>query len=194
MPDANKPGRYTLLCLFLILAIVLADQHSKWLVMETMLRVHAAMPSFKTWFTTAKPLPYFITDRDEFRTVTIAPWLNFVMVWNQGVSFGMFDTNAPGMALVFTGISGIISLGLIIWLALTSSLFTAVSLALLIGGAFGNMLDRMRFAAVADFIDVHIGPWHWPAFNIADCAVVIGAALLAADSLIKPAKKTEIPA
>jgi signal peptidase II len=190
-----NPGRYTLLCLFLVLAVVFADQHSKWLVMETMLRVKAEVPDFRDWFLTAKPLPYFITDRDEFRTAEVFPWLNLVMVWNQGISFGLFDTAGQGGPLIFIGLSGVISMCLIVWLALTDNPFTAVSLSLVIGGAFGNMLDRMRFYAVADFLDVHIGKYHWPAFNLADSCIVLGAALLAADSLFSGGgKRKEITA
>lgn len=193
MPQ-SRTGHYSFFCFLLIAAIVFADQHSKWLVMETMLRVNAHLPDFKTWFFTQRPLPFFITDREEFRTIALTPWFNLVMVWNQGVSFGLFDSGAPGMALVLIGVSGTVALCLTVWLSLCANPFTAVALSFIIGGAFGNMLDRMRFLAVADFIDLHIGSYHWPAFNLADSAIVLGALMLAFDTLFPPKRKTETPA
>jgi signal peptidase II len=193
MPQ-QKPGHYTLFFFLVILAVVFADQHSKWLVMETMLRVKETLPDFKTWFFTQKPLPYFITDRDEFRVIPFTPWLNFVLVWNQGVSFGLFDNNAPGMVLMLLGVSGTVTLFLTIWLSLSTNPFVSAALAFLIGGAFGNMLDRIRFSAVVDFIDVHAGALHWPAFNLADSAIVLGAGMLMIEYTLTSKTKKETSA
>lgn len=192
-----KPGRYTAFCLFLVFAVIFADQYTKWLVMETVLRASPSMPDFKAWFTTARPIAHFITDREVFRTVAYNPWLSFVMVWNQGISFGMFDSASELAPLMFIAVSGVISLMLLAWLAFSRSMFVSISIALVVGGALGNMLDRMRFGAVVDFIDVHAmvhaTEYHWPAFNLADSYIVLGAAMLAADSVFD-GKKKEITA
>lgn len=171
-----------ILAVVLITAIILADQYTKWLVMETMLRVRESggvAPAFLEWFFAQKHISLFESDRDIFHTLTLHPNLNFVMVWNQGISFGMFDTNAVLAPLLFMGLSILISVMLLIWFVLAEGRLISVALPLIIGGAIGNVIDRMRFAAVADFIDVHVGEQHWPAFNLADSCVVVGALLLA---------------
>jgi signal peptidase II len=186
--SSGKSRSYFFFGLLLIAAIIVADQYTKWLVMETMLREDAAVPAFADWFMTRRPLEYFIDQRDSFRTLALAPFLNFTMVWNQGISFGLFDTGHPQMALVFIGISLLISTLLLIALAVTRSRFAGIALALVIGGALGNVIDRVRFGAVADFIDVYAGKYHWPAFNLADSCVVVGALLLVVDSLLRDRK------
>jgi signal peptidase II len=182
MPRKKRHGAHFALALCIICEIIFADQYSKWLVMETILRVKQEVPGFTEWFTTRRELSFFFVDREEFRTVMLAPWLNLVMVWNQGVSFGLFDTNAPRMWIAFAGLSALISLMLFIWLAMARSQLVSLALALVIGGAIGNIIDRARFAAVVDFIDVHAGTWHWPAFNLADSCIVLGAFLLMLDA------------
>lgn len=180
--NRTKPGRYLAIALIAAAAIVLADQYTKWLVMESLLRVKDTLLSFPEWFMTKREVAYFIMERDEFRVIEVFPWLNLVMVWNQGVSFGLFDTNNPKMAIVFIAIAALISMVMLIWLMLTRSRLVSAALAMIIGGAAGNIIDRIRFAAVADFIDVHAGDLHWPAFNLADSCIVLGALLLAFDS------------
>jgi signal peptidase II len=80
------------------------------------------------------------------------------------------------------------------WMAVTRRLWPAIASALIAGGAFGNIADRLRFGAVADFIDFHIFDRHWPAFNLADSCVVAGALLLIADAILVPEKKIPAPA
>jgi signal peptidase II len=72
----------------------------------------------------------------------------------------------------------VISAVLATWLMKSTSKFESISLGLIIGGAIGNVIDRLRFGAVADFFDVYVGQYHWPAFNIADASICIGVALL----------------
>jgi len=105
------------------------------------------------------------------------PFLNLVMVWNTGISFGMFHGSEYG-SIVFSVVSTIIVIILLFWLAKTDSLFNSVSIGLIIGGAVGNIVDRIRYGAVADFFDFHIAGYHWPAFNVADVSVSIGAIML----------------
>lgn len=109
--------------------------------------------------------------------VTIFPFFSFVKVWNTGVSFGMFQDMVHGP--LFFSLLGLCITGILaVWLAKAETLLQAIALGMVIGGALGNIIDRLRFGAVADFLDFHIGAWHWPAFNIADSAVCIGVTLL----------------
>ncbi|MEE8172995.1 MAG: signal peptidase II [Alphaproteobacteria bacterium] len=83
----------------------------------------------------------------------------------------------------------IVSLGLGIWMSRTKRRCTAHALGLIIGGALGNVIDRLRLGWVIDFVDVHVSTWHWPAFNMADAAITVGVAMLLIDGLFTTAKK-----
>ncbi len=114
----------------------------------------------------------------------ILPFLDFVLVWNRGVSFGMGNTPGAYNALAFTLLSAVIGAALVVWMTKTGDRPILVALGLVVGGALGNAVDRLRFGAVVDFLYVHIGAFDWwPAFNLADSAICVGAALLALDSL-----------
>jgi signal peptidase II len=178
-----KPGHYFIAALCLVVGVIFADQYSKWLVMENLLSVKQGTPEFFNWFFTRHALSYFLLDREEFKVISVAPWFNLILVWNQGVSFGLFDNAAPHRELIFIALSAIISLQLVIWLALSRNRLTSFALALIIGGAWGNVIDRIRFAAVGDFLDIHVGDLHWPTFNFADSCIVLGAFLLILQSL-----------
>lgn len=120
----------------------------------------------------------------ESQTKTITPFLDLVLVLNKGVSFGMFNNNAENTPAILMGISGGIILALLIWLFRTHILLNAIALGLVIGGALGNLYDRAKYGGVVDFISFHIGPYAWPAFNVADSAIVIGVGLLLLQSLV----------
>ncbi len=108
--------------------------------------------------------------------VEILPFFNLVLVMNRGVSFGMFaGHNQPVIIII---ISLIILSILALWLWRNSSLVVAIGIGTIIGGAAGNICDRIRFGAVVDFLDFHIETLHWPAFNIADSFVFIGVVVL----------------
>ncbi len=175
----TKAGQYFFYGLILIFSVVFIDQYSKWAIIESVLRVDGELLPFREWFVTPRHLEYFIDEWESYNSMEIAPFLNFVMVWNQGISFGLLDNNKPEMAWLLTGISIAIALGFIIWLALTDRFLTAFSLSLISGGAIGNAIDRMRFRAVADFIEFHIAGFHFPVFNFADICITIGAVGLA---------------
>jgi signal peptidase II len=179
MQQLPSVGKYFLLGLAVIGAIILADQYTKWLVIDTVVSMEKhAGSGFFNWLLTQKKIEFFINERETFKAVTLTPFLNFVMVWNQGISFGMLDTNSPHMPLVFISISVMASLLMLIWLALATRGTQAFSLMLIIGGALANVADRIRFGAVADFIDLHAGEYHWPAFNLADSCIVLGAGIM----------------
>lgn len=122
--------------------------------------------------------------------ITVAPFFNLVMVWNTGVSFGMFSEDSPNRAWTLIAVSFAVTAWLLWWLWRNQSGLVAVSLGMIIGGAMGNVIDRYRFGAVFDFLDFHAFGWHWPAFNVADCAIVVGVLLLLADGF-RPRKTAD---
>ena len=116
-------------------------------------------------------------------------FLNLVMVENRGVTFGLLSHFDPKITFYFLlATAAVILLLLGRWLWLTTSTSVAVGLGLIIGGAIGNIIDRLRFGVVVDFLDFHYGEYHWYAFNIADSAIVTGVAILLLDSVIRGRK------
>lgn len=119
---------------------------------------------------------------DPPRRVPILPVLDFVPVWNRGVSFGLLANDSPWGPWLLSGFALLVCLFMGFWLARSTSWPLVYGLGAVIGGAVGNVIDRMLYGAVVDFIDVHYGGWHWPAFNIADSAITLGVALLLLDA------------
>jgi len=120
----------------------------------------------------------------------ITSFLNIVMVWNPGVSFGMLQTNKN---LVFYGLivtAILVSLGFLVWLWREPKAIRGITVGLIVGGAIGNIWDRIRFNAVVDFIDIHVGMHHWPAFNIADSAISVAVTILLVETLFFSSKNT----
>jgi signal peptidase II len=137
------------------LAVLVLDQWTKWLV-EVHLPHHTAQ--------------------------TIVPgFLNLTHVRNTGVAFGLFASGG-GWLLTLLGLAALVAVGLYFWFAPSHDRSLLVALALVVGGAVGNLIDRISSGAVTDFIDVYVGPHHWPSFNVADSAISIGIVLMAIDS------------
>lgn len=120
--------------------------------------------------------------------IEVTNFFSLVMVWNKGISFGLFGETGYGH-IIFSVIALIIAAFLLHWLWNAQSRLLVIGLGLVIGGAIGNIIDRIRFKAVADFLDFYLGSWHWPAFNVADAAICIGVALLCIDSLLTQNKE-----
>jgi lipoprotein signal peptidase len=144
------------------LIVLVADQASKWWVLDSL-------------------------DLPELRQVELLPVLNLTMVWNRGVTFGLltgFGT-AGNIALAGVALAVVVALG--VWLRRAEHPLAAVALGAIAGGAIGNVVDRVRFGAVVDFIDAHVAtPWgdfHWYVFNLADASIVCGVAALVLDGL-----------
>ncbi|MBQ9732291.1 MAG: signal peptidase II [Alphaproteobacteria bacterium] len=116
--------------------------------------------------------------------IYVAPFFNLVRAWNTGVSFSMFNNYGNLGAWVLSGLAIIIVGFLIYWLKSEENREAQIALGMIIGGAIGNVIDRVRLGAVFDFLDFHIGENHWPAFNVADSFICIGAAVLIAQNLI----------
>ena len=132
----------------------------------------------------------------EFRGIEVTGFFNLVMVWNRGVSFGMLATGEETMRWLLTALALVISAGLVWWLRRQSHRLAVVAIGLVIGGAVGNAIDRIVYGAVADFFDVHVAGWSWPAFNVADSAITVGVLLLLLDAFRTPkaaAKKEQRP-
>lgn len=147
--------------------VLILDQISKWYVVEVVMRPDAVADT-----------PYFAP-----HAIPITPFFNVVMAWNRGVSFGIFNNDGPHNAWLLTSLSLIIVVALLVWMARTREPVLRFAIGLIVGGALGNAIDRIRFGAVADFLDLHVAGYHWPAFNVADIGISLGAVLLVADAL-----------
>ncbi len=162
----------------LIPILVLLDQLSKWIVLEKIFRpktdilISENSLGFFDWLTS--------TERLDFITVDVLPFFNLTMVWNQGVSFGLFQSDNPWPLII---VALIISAIFAVWLWRSKSWVEAMSLSMVIGGAIGNVIDRLHFGAVADFLDFYVKGWHYPAFNLADSLITVGILILVVYSL-----------
>jgi signal peptidase II len=126
----------------------------------------------------------FFVERAPGRHESVTPFFNLVLTYNRGMSFGFFNQGAGLNALLFSLVAAVIVAVLAYWLSRVESPFLAVAIGLVIGGAVGNVIDRIRLGAVVDFLDFHIGSWHWPAFNVADSAICVGVAAMLLDGLL----------
>lgn len=122
--------------------------------------------------------------------VTLAPFLDLVLSWNYGVSYSLFATHDIRARSVMLAVQGAIVIGLAIWLRSADNRLNGLALGLVIGGALGNMIDRLARGAVADFFYLHttlpVGPLANYVFNAADMAITVGVALLLYESLAAP--------
>ena len=149
-------GRFLLLSL----VILVLDQWSKWWIEQTF-----PYPSSK---------------------VIIPGLLNLTHVRNTGVAFGLLPAHGELMGTLILAGMGLVALGVVGYYfrrTPDSDLFLLAALSLILGGAVGNLLDRLAAGAVTDFVDVYVGVHHWPSFNVADSAISVGIVLLALDSL-----------
>jgi signal peptidase II len=113
----------------------------------------------------------------------ITSFLDLVLTCNPGVSFGLLNRTGVN-SLVFALAAALIIAILVFWLGRVRANFLAVAIGLIIGGAIGNVADRLRFGAVIDFLYFHAGAWYWPAFNLADSAICLGVAAMLLDGML----------
>ena len=125
--------------------------------------------------------------------VAIAPFFDLVLVWNQGISYGLLPQQGELGRLGLVLFAIVASLALAVWLARQTSQLAAASLGLIIGGAIGNAIDRIAYGAVADFFSFHAFGFEWYVFNIADTAIVAGVLGLLYGSLIQGSQKGRKP-
>lgn len=150
-----------------------------WLGLVTAAIVAVADQVTKLWV-----LDFFAARPDQPPVLRLAPFFNLVLAGNRGMSFGLFNGEAGSNTVVFTALAAVIVLGLIAWLWRVQGSFLRLAIGLVIGGAIGNVADRLHRGAVVDFLDFHLGAWHWFAFNLADSAICVGVAALVIDGLI----------
>jgi signal peptidase II len=120
---------------------------------------------------------------DPQNAINVLPFFDLVPHWNRGISFGLFGSSHDAASWIFSGGALIIVGLLLVWLWRTFNPLTAAAFGLIIGGALGNVIDRIRFGAVIDFIHIHYGWFDWPVFNLADSFIFLGAAFLIGESL-----------
>jgi signal peptidase II len=130
-------------------------------------------------------LSYFHETGCTRRYESVTPFFDLVLTCNQGVSFGLFDRTGLS-ALVFALVAALVVLLLIVWLIRIRTTFLAIAIGLIIGGAIGNVVDRLlpSRGGVIDFLSFHAGAWYWPAFNLADSAICLGVAAMLLDGLL----------
>ncbi len=145
-------------------AILVADRLSKYVILDIVeLPAHGKIP--------------------------LLPFLDLTMVWNRGVSFGLLQADNMTGRLLLAGFAALVVCGLLVWLYRNTQPLVSIALGAIIGGAIGNLYDRLHWGAVADFIDFHILDYHWYVFNLADAAITLGVAALIIDSFRGPAAK-----
>ncbi len=143
-----------------LLLVAGLDQLSKWYITSTM-SLHASYPVIDGFF-------------------------NITYVRNPGAAFGFLANAAPLFRSVFLIAVSAAAIAMILWFLAknkTAAMLLTFALSLILGGAVGNLLDRIRFGDVVDFLDFYVASWHWPAFNVADSAISIGAVLLIVEML-----------
>lgn len=145
--------------LWLTLLTLILDQLSKWWI-QTNFQLHESVP--------------------------VVRGFNLVLVYNPGAAFSFLGDQGGWQRWFFIGIATLVSVSLVIWLLrLTpAERVASAALALILGGAMGNLIDRLWIGQVVDFIDWYYGAWHWPAFNLADSAICLGVALMLWDGLV----------
>lgn len=159
-PGSGMTGRQSYTRLGLVVAVIafLVDQGYKWWMLEI----------------------YGIAGRGH---VTVTPFLDLVLLWNKGISYGLFPQDSMAGQFVLLAVKFVIVAVLLVWLTRVTQALVAVAVGLVVGGALGNALDRIVHGAVADFFSFHAYGFYWYVFNLADIAIVAGVALLLYDSL-----------
>ncbi|MFZ2170915.1 MAG: signal peptidase II [Methylococcaceae bacterium] len=119
-----------------------------------------------------------------YQSIPVMPYFNLTYVHNTGAAFSFLSEAGGWQRWFFAGLAILISAAIAVWLARLKQheILLAVALSLVLGGAIGNLIDRLAYGYVIDFLDVYYGDWHWPAFNVADSAITLGVMLMLAES------------
>jgi signal peptidase II len=126
---------------------------------------------------------YFVADIALTQPIRVTPFFELILVWNRGVSYGLFQQNSEVGRWALTAFSIVAAVGLTIWAWRSAEKLLSAALALIVGGALGNAVDRVLYGAVLDFAHFFWGGFSWYVFNIADAAIVVGVAVLLYDGL-----------
>ncbi len=149
---------------------LVVDQLSKYIIVEKVMRPEGVMGT-----------PY-LTEK----VIEVLPIFNLRLSWNAGISFSMFNSGTAATTFILLAVQVAVSLTLIWWLRSLDKRWLQVACGLIIGGAIGNIIDRVMFGAVADFLDFYWGTWHFPTFNGADTFISIGAGMWLLDAVLAP--------
>lgn len=163
MSILGKGKKQVLMGLVIAAIVIVSDQLSKYYILHEFLGSNAYMP--------------------------FGDYFNVVRAWNTGVSFSMLNNYGNVGAWLLSALAVVIVVMLYHWLKREDNHLTQAALGMIIGGALGNVIDRVRYGAVFDFLDFHIGETHWPAFNLADSFICIGAAIIIAQAIVSKLKK-----
>jgi signal peptidase II len=164
-PEASPRRDTTRLALALAALVIILDQLSKWWILAVVMQPP--------------------------RLVELTPFLDLVLARNRGISFSLFRFDeAWGPWLLSAGALVIVG-WLFFWQWRARSRLISAAVGLIAGGAIGNVTDRLHSTAVTDFIDLHLGAYHWPAFNLADSAITVGVLLLLAEALFATGEKSK---
>jgi signal peptidase II len=166
MDNSHRSARAALRLALAVAAVtVILDQASKWAILNLVMQPPDA--------------------------VEITGFFNVVLTFNTGVSFGLFSEKTAWKPWALSFLAFAVSAALLYWLHRESERVLALAVGLIVGGAMGNVIDRMRWGAVMDFLDFHLGTWHWPAFNLADSAITVGVAFLVYDGLFRERRRSK---
>lgn len=129
-------------------------------------------------------------EMQEGQVISICPGFNLRLAFNHGAAFSLFGQSSGWQQWIFGGMALLVSVAIIVWLYRMPRYhrFQAAALALILGGAIGNLFDRIVHGYVIDFLEFYFKQWYWPAFNIADSAVVVGVILLIGINFLKKEK------
>lgn len=128
-----------------------------------------------------------------YETMEVTPFFNLKLVYNQGAAFSFLSDQSGWQRWFLSGVAGAVTLVMVYWLRglKQQERLIALALGLIIGGALGNLIDRLLFGHVIDFLDFYLGQYHWPAFNIADSAISLGVALMLYEIMFGGSDKQE---
>lgn len=163
----TRGSRYLLLAL-IASTVTILDQATKYWITQSM-RLHESIPVIPNLF-------------------------SFTYIRNPGAAFGLLAGSSNAFRTVFFGVTSLLALALLITILVRlpdKDWIGRISIAGILGGAIGNLIDRLRFGEVIDFLDVYVESYHWPAFNVADSAITVGVALLALRLLTGPPEPAE---
>lgn len=155
----NPVRKYAALAIAVALALGI-DQASKWLIVNVIM--------------------------EPPRVIEVTSFFNVVLLYNTGVSFGMFGGSMSDRQIVLILLNSAIVAGLLGWAWRTENPVERIGLGTICGGALGNIVDRSHQGGVTDFLDFHVAGWHWPAFNFADVAITVGFSMLLIQSFRPP--------
>ena len=147
----------------------------RWLILIVL--IVAADQATKLWVLAAL---------EPYQVIPVAPSFNLTLVFNEGAAFSFLADAGGWQRWLFAGLAVVVSAGLLVWLKRLEEheRLTGAALSLVAGGALGNLIDRVAYGHVVDFVDLYWRTWHWPAFNVADSAITAGVVLLLLDAVL----------